>query len=727
MSMLVFQSFLLIAAAYLIGCVLGCLMRGWNLQSKAAKAGGGGLATAAAAALPLASPYQWSATRGTRELVMTGSVPSEAARADVVGTARRLFGGIEVVDQLKLASGAPAGMAGAAMYGLHQLSRLSTGEATLTDHNVLVTGIAPSHAAKAALLGNAAPMGYTLNGAMISVAKSATDAPASAAVAVGATALGVTSGAGSTDADAAKAQAELDAAAAAKAKADADAAKAEADAAAAAAAARAEADAAAKARAEADAAAVRAETEAKANAALSVSTPPVAAPLMLASPYVWSANQEGGRVVLSGFVPDEATRADIVGKATAAFPTRGVDDRMGLARGAPAGLAAAAGVGLGALAQLKAGEASITDSRLTVKGVAADASTQSAVRGLAAPQGYRYMASVDVDRAASMDAPIAPPITVVSGSAIAGAGALGMVASRVNGASAAPVSGAASMSDGEPEADAAAAEASTSGAATDARTAPPVGLMAAGAASAPVDAPAIPQAQAAQAAAADAAGTRPTGIAAPRNGKADNLRRVKGIGPQNEARLNALGTWHFDQIAGWTAQNAKWVGTFLAFPGRIEREDWINQAKALAAGEDTAFSKRYDTGGVTYQEVDKEAQARIVADIADDGFPGDKPKNLIDAPRGGKPDNLTLIDGIGNGIEKKLNAIGCWHFDQVAAWTDIEQTWIGHYVGFAGRPQREGWVREAAILASGGTTEHAKRVENGEISTSRISSDDEKG
>lgn len=64
----------------------------------------------------------------------------------------------------------------------------------------------------------------------------------------------------------------------------------------------------------------------------------------------------------------------------------------------------------------------------------------------------------------------------------------------------------------------------------------------------------------------------------------DNLKLLKGIGPQNEQRLNGLGIYHFRQIAAWTDDEARWVGSYLAFPGRIEREDWIGQAKALLAG-----------------------------------------------------------------------------------------------------------------------------------------------
>jgi len=85
---------------------------------------------------------------------------------------------------------------------------------------------------------------------------------------------------------------------------------------------------------------------------------------------------------------------------------------------------------------------------------------------------------------------------------------------------------------------------------------------------------------------ADAVGTRPQGLAAPRQDQRDNLQRIKGIGRVNEQKLNALGIFHFDQIAGWGRPEIRWVGTYLAFPGRIDRESWVAQAGNLAAGED---------------------------------------------------------------------------------------------------------------------------------------------
>jgi len=66
-------------------------------------------------------------------------------------------------------------------------------------------------------------------------------------------------------------------------------------------------------------------------------------------------------------------------------------------------------------------------------------------------------------------------------------------------------------------------------------------------------------------------------------GKADDLTRIKGIGPKLSARLNDLGIYHFKQIAGWSDSEAKWVDDFLSFKGRVGRENWVTQARVLTA------------------------------------------------------------------------------------------------------------------------------------------------
>jgi predicted flap endonuclease-1-like 5' DNA nuclease len=96
-----------------------------------------------------------------------------------------------------------------------------------------------------------------------------------------------------------------------------------------------------------------------------------------------------------------------------------------------------------------------------------------------------------------------------------------------------------------------------------------------------------------------AARAMPQGIAGPRNGQADDLKRIKGVGPKMETMLNGMGYYHFDQIAAWSAGEVSWVDDNLTgFKGRVSRDNWVEQAKLLAVGQETEFSKRVDDGEV---------------------------------------------------------------------------------------------------------------------------------
>ncbi|MCB1438292.1 MAG: hypothetical protein KDJ63_00850 [Nitratireductor sp.] len=78
--------------------------------------------------------------------------------------------------------------------------------------------------------------------------------------------------------------------------------------------------------------------------------------------------------------------------------------------------------------------------------------------------------------------------------------------------------------------------------------------------------------------------SRPTGLEAPRDGMADDLQLIAGVGPKIETILHDLGIYHYDQIAAWTEREVEWVDDYLKFSGRIIRENWIEQAAALAKG-----------------------------------------------------------------------------------------------------------------------------------------------
>ena len=67
------------------------------------------------------------------------------------------------------------------------------------------------------------------------------------------------------------------------------------------------------------------------------------------------------------------------------------------------------------------------------------------------------------------------------------------------------------------------------------------------------------------------------------DGAADDLKQISGVGPKLEQKLHALGIERFAQIAAWSAEDVARVDDQLNFRGRIDRDKWVEQAKALAA------------------------------------------------------------------------------------------------------------------------------------------------
>jgi NADH-quinone oxidoreductase subunit E len=80
---------------------------------------------------------------------------------------------------------------------------------------------------------------------------------------------------------------------------------------------------------------------------------------------------------------------------------------------------------------------------------------------------------------------------------------------------------------------------------------------------------------------------RPAGMARPAS--PDDLKLVSGVGPKIEGILHELGIFTFAQVAGWKKEERDWVDGYLNFKGRIERDDWVRQAEALANGGEAEY------------------------------------------------------------------------------------------------------------------------------------------
>ena len=65
-------------------------------------------------------------------------------------------------------------------------------------------------------------------------------------------------------------------------------------------------------------------------------------------------------------------------------------------------------------------------------------------------------------------------------------------------------------------------------------------------------------------------------------GRADDLTCIKGVGPKMQEKLNAIGVFHFWQLASLAPAGAEMLDATLVANGRVKRDKWVAQAKRLA-------------------------------------------------------------------------------------------------------------------------------------------------
>jgi predicted flap endonuclease-1-like 5' DNA nuclease len=309
----------------------------------------------------------------------------------------------------------------------------------------------------------------------------------------------------------------------------------------------------------------------------------------------------------------------------------------------------------------------------------------------------------------------------------------------------------------------------------------------------------------------------------------DDLQRIRAIDADTERRLQGIGVRRFDDIARWTPADINRVNQALGLTGRIDREQWIEQAQILAKGGETYYSRnraaavrgdalapaasspasspapsaaqqavtaaaaaaaaaatpRSATAApqqpavaspapaqtATLQSSSSTAlQGRSVAEMASAAAAAiaaasasvtrgirpiepispmsranpnvSMPAKLSDAikdkavpphpaakaaapsqPKSdtANADDLKRIRGVGVLIEKRLNALNVHTYDAIANWTSGDIDRISQQLDFKGRIERENWVEQARILSSGGHTEFSRRVDRGDVETSKDS------
>ncbi len=172
----------------------------------------------------------------------------------------------------------------------------------------------------------------------------------------------------------------------------------------------------------------------------------------------------------------------------------------------------------------------------------------------------------------------------------------------------------------------------------------------------------------------------------------DDLSRIIGVGSILALKLKKIGITRFEQIAKWEHSDILNINEQMEFSGRIEREDWIGQARRLMSGEEAVIDG-------TTAEVDPRHHKSSV-----ENFPSAESAGKLDAvsslslPVSGGRDDLKRIAGIGIVLEEQLNQMGYTHYVHIRNLTPYDIRKISERLEFTGRIEREDWMGQAQRL-----------------------------
>ena len=241
----------------------------------------------------------------------------------------------------------------------------------------------------------------------------------------------------------------------------------------------------------------------------------------------------------------------------------------------------------------------------------------------------------------------------------------------------------------------------------------------------------------------------------------DDLTLIRGIDSAIATQLRqAMGVRTFTDIARWSVADVRTANGLLASDARIQEQNWIEQAQMLASGQQSTYARlggaaiamavpSEDRGTRVSLPVQSAPAASVdvapmpimdsaptTPTVVTDVSANDEPTTATSAtntdmaqfrsvrseayqqarpsPGGGSQDDLKRIRGVGTLIERKLNAMGYTTYSDVANWSRAEVDRISHKLDFHGRIERENWIEQARILASGGQTEFSRRIDRGD-------------
>jgi len=177
----------------------------------------------------------------------------------------------------------------------------------------------------------------------------------------------------------------------------------------------------------------------------------------------------------------------------------------------------------------------------------------------------------------------------------------------------------------------------------------------------------------------------------------DDLKKINGIGPVMEKLLNSYGVKSWEQLASLTKKEVNTLDEALEdFPGRIERDEWVPQARAFIKNghKPVDHEPKARPKPAAKPAVKKDKSGRTLI-----GKNWSKGKTKLGTPGAGHKDDLKVVNGIGPKMEGILNGFGITTWEQLAAFSKADVEKVNDAIEtFPGRIERDEWVPQAKDL-----------------------------
>ena len=185
----------------------------------------------------------------------------------------------------------------------------------------------------------------------------------------------------------------------------------------------------------------------------------------------------------------------------------------------------------------------------------------------------------------------------------------------------------------------------------------------------------------------------------------DDLSLIRDLPGACVSVVTAAGYGRYKALAEIDSRGVAMLERLLGQPGIVSRGNWVEQAAILATGRETRHAARLIAKRTGAEWPPAPVEPELLTPVEISVVPGTAVPQVPDVPARALPFDLTSISGIDTGIAAQLSAAGVTAFSEMARWTAADLARLSQHIGVASnRISGEGWIEQAAMLATGRAT-----------------------